>query len=61
VDPESFAVEDMNRLLAQRSEAEAGQLLPIIAGGDYEQMIQNQIETGVSPAMKLPNAIDSEH
>jgi hypothetical protein len=61
VDPESFAVEDMNGLFTQRGEAETGQFLPIITCGDCGQVVQDKIEAGVGPAMEFSNAVKSEH
>src|SRR6185437_4322675 len=34
VDPESFAVEDMNHLLSHRIEAKVGKFFPVVADGD---------------------------
>ena len=61
MDPKSFAVKDMNRLFTQCAEAEAGQLLHIIACGNCGQVIQDKVEAGVGPAMEFPNAVKGEH
>ncbi|HET6218924.1 MAG TPA: hypothetical protein VFE27_18015 [Acidobacteriaceae bacterium] len=61
VNPKPFAVENMNRLFTQRAEAEAGYFPHIIVRGNCGEMIQNQIEAGVCPAMEFPNTVDGEH
>ena len=60
-DPESFAVEDVDHLFAQSAEAEAGHLLPIVAGGDCGEVVEHEIEAGVGPTMQLANTVDCEH
>jgi hypothetical protein len=61
VNPKSFAVEDVNHLFLQRREPETGQFLHIIASVDSGQVIEQEIEAGVGPAVKFLNAIEGEH
>jgi hypothetical protein len=60
VNPKSFAVEDVNHLFLQRGEPEAGQFFLIIARGDCGQVVEQEIEAGVGPAVEFLNAIEGE-
>jgi hypothetical protein len=61
MNPEFFAVEDVNRLFTQGAEAEIWQYLHIIDCWDCGQMVQDKVKAGVSPAMEFPNAVEGEH
>jgi len=61
VNPESFAVQYVEHLLAKCRRAEASHLSPIIACGDSGKVIEHDIEAGVSPAVQFPNTFKGEH
>jgi hypothetical protein len=60
VDPESFAVEDMHDLCPERWEPEARNFFRIVTFRDCRQMIEDQREAGMSPAVQLTHSDDSE-
>ena len=60
MNPKPFTVENMNCLFTQRAEAEAGYFPRIVVYGNDGEMIQNQIEAGVCPAMEFANTVDGE-
>ena len=49
VNPEAFAIEKMDHLLANRGGAEAGQHFCIVARGDGGQMVEQERKAGVGP------------
>jgi len=60
VDPECFAVEDMNYLSTERREAEARKFFRIITFGYCREMIERKSEAAVCPAVQLTDAGESE-
>src|ERR1700753_3554984 len=59
--PESFAIENMDRLIAHRGKTKAGYFPHIIAAGKGGYVIQKQVEAGMCPALKFTNPVNSEH
>ena len=60
LDPEPFAITNVNHLVAQRGKSEVRKFFRIIARGDCGHMVQHHIQAGMGPVMKLSNAFDSE-
>ena len=60
VDPESFAVKDMNDLRAKRWEPEAWKFFHILFFGNRREVIEQKSEAGIRPAMQLADSGESE-
>jgi len=60
VNPESFAVEDVDHLVPQRGEAEVGQFSQVVARWNRRQVVERYIEAGVCPGMKFLDAFEGE-
>ena len=60
-DPESFAVEYVNHLLAQRRKPEALHFPRVVACRNRRQVIKHEREAGVRPGMEFSNAVNSKH
>jgi len=61
MDPETFAIEDVDHLPVERAEAEAGQFRFIRIGRNCGEVIENDSDSSVRPIVKFANAIDCEH
>ena len=60
MDPKSFAVEDMNHLCANGGEAEAGDFFRKVARGDGGQVVEQESEARVGPAVKFADTSQCE-
>jgi hypothetical protein len=60
-DPKAFAVEHVDYLFSERGEAEARQILRVSICGDCGQVIEDESEAGVSPAMEFADAVERKH
>ena len=60
MDPESFAVENVNDLLPERGKTKTRRFLRVGACGDRGQMVEHERETAVRPGMESPNAVNSK-
>jgi len=61
VDPESFAIENMNHLLAERRKSEARHFPCVVTCGNRGQMVEHQRKAAVRPGMEFPNAVNGKH
>ena len=61
VDPECFAVEDVDDLGAEAGEAEAGEFPDVVGGWDLRQVVEREGEARVGPAVELAHAGEGEH
>lgn len=60
MNPEGFTVEDMKDLCTKRWKPKARKLFRIIPFGNRREMIEHKSEAGMSPAMQLTDADESE-
>jgi hypothetical protein len=60
-DPEAFAVEDMDDLLLDGVESEAGDFPGASLGRKCGEVIEKQRETGVRPGVEFADAIERKH
>ena len=61
VNPESFAIEDVNHLLADGRKAVTRHFGCIIARREHAQVVQDPRQAGVGPLVEFPNAVEGEH
>ena len=60
LDPKSFAVEDMHHLCAHGGKAETGNVFRIAGGGDGGQVVEQESEALVGPAVEFANTGEGE-
>ena len=61
VDPECFAVEDVDDLGAKAGEAEAGEFFRVVRCGDSREVIKDEGQARVGPVVELAHAGEGEH
>jgi hypothetical protein len=60
VDPERFAVEDVNHLGAEVGKAKPGEFVGVSSRGQGTQVVEHKSETGVRPVVQFANAGEGE-